>query len=84
MLLRALTNAVQEIGEATANLSDAARARVPGVPWGQFVAMRHVLVHVYWGVDLDRLWATVTRDLPVLIAALESACASWPMPEPPS
>ncbi len=28
MLVRALTNAIQEIGEAAANLSDAARARV--------------------------------------------------------
>lgn len=42
--------------------------------------MRHVLVHVYWGVDLDRLWATATGDIPVLIAVLEAACKSWPMP----
>lgn len=69
MLLRALTNAVQEIGEAAANVSDEGRTRVPGLPWGQIVAMRHVLVHVYWGVDLDRLWATATDDIPVLIAA---------------
>lgn len=80
MLQRAVTNAVQQIGEAAANVADASRARVPGLPWGQIVAMRHVLVHVYWGVDLDRLWATATGDIPVLIAALEAACKSWPMP----
>ena len=84
MLLRALTNAVQEIGEAAARLSDAGRARVPGVPWGQVVAMRNVLVHVYWGVDHDRLWSTATEDVPVLIAALEAACKDWPLPEPPA
>jgi uncharacterized protein with HEPN domain len=83
MLLRALVNAVQQIGEAAANISDAGRARAAALPWGQIVAMRHVLVHVYWGVDLDRLWATATQDVPVLIAALEAACADWPMPEPP-
>lgn len=83
MLLQALTNAVQEIGEAAAHLSDDGRLRVPGVPWGQIVAMRHVLVHVYWGVDHERLWATATHDVPVLIAALEAACVTWPMPEPP-
>lgn len=49
MLLRALTNAVQQIGEAAANVSEDGRARVPGLPWGQIVAMRHVLVHVYLG-----------------------------------
>lgn len=83
MLLRAMTNAVQEIGEAAANPSDDGRARVPGIPWGQIVAMRHVLVHVYWGVDHDRLWATATADIPALIAALQTACQGWPMPEPP-
>lgn len=83
MLVRAMTNAVQQIGEAAANLSDEGRARVPSLPWGQIVAMRHVLVHVYWGVDLDRLWATATQDVPVLISALEEACIGWPMPEPP-
>lgn len=83
MLLRAMTNAVQQIGEASANISEAGRARVPGLPWGQIVAMRHVLVHVYWGVDLDRLWATAIGDVPMLITALEAACAGWPMPEPP-
>lgn len=46
MLQRAITNAVQQIGEAAANIGDASRARVPGLPWGQIVAMRHVLVHV--------------------------------------
>lgn len=33
MLLRALTNAVQEIGEAAANMSDEGRSRVPNLPW---------------------------------------------------
>lgn len=83
MLLRAMTNAIQQIGEAAANVSDAGRARVPDLPWGQIVAMRHVLVHVYWGVDRDRLWATATQDVPVPIAAIESACATWPLPPPP-
>ena len=83
MLLRALTNAVQQIGEAAANISDAGRARVVGMPWGQIVAMRHVLVHVYWGVDAERLWATATQDIPVMIEALESACCAWPMPQWP-
>lgn len=83
MLLRAVWHAIQQIGEAAAHISDAGRARVPGIPWGQIVAMRHVLVHVYWGVDRDRLWKTATDDLPTLIAALEDACANWPLPPPP-
>jgi len=33
--------------------------------------MRHHLVHVYFDIDLDRLWTTVTDDLPPPVAALE-------------
>lgn len=83
MLVRALMNAVQEIGEAAARISEAGRERAPDVPWGQIVAMRHVLVHVYWGVDRDRLWKTAIEDVPVLIKALEQATADWPLTEPP-
>ena len=82
MLRRAVLHAIQEIGEAAANTSDAGRDRVPGLPWTTIVAMRHVLVHVYWGVDLDRAWATATDDVPVLIRFLEAACAAWPLPPP--
>lgn len=83
MLMRAVLNAVQQIGEAAARTSDSGRARATDLPWGQIVAMRHILVHMYWGVDLNRLWATAIDDIPVLIAALEKACVGWPLPEPP-
>lgn len=70
MLRRAMINAIQEIGEAAARLSPAGRERAPGVPWDLIVKMRNVLVHVYWGVDLDRVWQTAQIDLPPLIQAL--------------
>lgn len=83
MLVRALMNSLQEIGEAAARTSDEGRSRAPGVPWGQIVAMRHVLVHVYWGVDRNRLRKSATEDVPVLIAALEHATRDWPLPDSP-
>ena len=38
---------------------------------GRKVAMRNRLVHVYFDIDLDRVWDTVTDDLPPLISLLE-------------
>ncbi len=32
--------------------------------------MRDRLVHHYFAIDLDVLWATITEDLPVLLASL--------------
>lgn len=34
--------------------------------------MRNRLIHVYFDVDLDRVWDTITDDLPALIAELET------------
>lgn len=80
MLMHALLSTIAIIGEAAARVTDAGRARASALPWGQIVATRNVLVHVYWGVDKDRIWTTVTADVPVLIAALEVALTGWPLP----
>jgi len=80
MLRRAVMNAIQQIGEAAASIGEEGRSRVPELPWGQIVAMRHVIVHVYWGIDLNRVWMTATSDIPQLIALLEHATSGWPMP----
>ncbi len=34
--------------------------------------MRNRLIHVYFDVDLDVLWSTVTKNLPQLVAELEN------------
>lgn len=78
MLRRALISAAQEVGEAAARTTNAGRCRVAGVPWGQIVETRHILEHVDWGVDLDRVWKTATVDLPPFIEALRATLAEWP------
>jgi hypothetical protein len=36
------------------------------LPWAQIGAMRNILVHEYFDVDLEEVWVTVERDLPGL------------------
>jgi len=57
---------LQIIGEAARKLSPAFQERHPEVPWAQIVAMRHILVHDYFAVDLDEVWAAIERDVPEL------------------
>lgn len=54
---------LQIIGEAAAQLGREFHAAHPEVPWPQIVAMRNVLVHEYFGVDLNELWNMVEREL---------------------
>jgi uncharacterized protein with HEPN domain len=34
--------------------------------WSDMIAMRNVLAHGYWAVDLDIIWSTMVEDLPRL------------------
>ena len=63
---------LQLIGEAAAQLGRAFHQAHPEIPWPQIVAMRNVLVHEYFGVDLQEVWLTVEGDLPVLRQQIES------------
>lgn len=57
---------LQILGEAANKLSPEIRTQYPGVPWTQIVGMRNVLVHDYFGIDLDVVWSVLERDLPQL------------------
>lgn len=54
------------VGEAASKLGVGLRAMHPEVPWPQIVAMRNIIAHEYFGIDLDEVWQVVERDLPEL------------------
>lgn len=58
---------LQTIAESSQRLSSELRARHPEIPWRDVAAFRNRLVHDYLGVDLERAWAVVERDLPPLV-----------------
>jgi uncharacterized protein with HEPN domain len=59
---------LERIGEAAARLGREFQEAHPQVPWREMVAMRNLLVHEYFSVDLEEVWETVVRDLPLLKA----------------
>lgn len=70
MLVLALTKLVEIVGEAAKQVSETTRASHPDVPWTAASRMRDRLVHHYFDIDLDVLWATVSDDLPRLLDGL--------------
>lgn len=57
---------LQIIGEAANHIPDQIQERNKEIPWFQMKGMRNVLIHEYFGVDIDVLWRTVNEDLPRL------------------
>lgn len=67
---------LQIIGEAASKLSAGIKSKHLEVPWDQLVGMRHVLVHGYFQVDLDIVWAVLEKDLHPLRESVEAILAS--------
>ncbi len=71
MLSLSLVKSIEIIGEAASRVSAAFREAHPEIPWVVIVAMRNRLIHAYFDIDLDRVWDTITDDLPPLAYALK-------------
>lgn len=73
MLALSIVKSIEIIGEAASTVTKEFRERCQEIPWANIIAMRNRLIHVYFDIDLDRVWDTITDDLPPLIALLEKA-----------
>jgi uncharacterized protein with HEPN domain len=62
MVQDAVLRNFEVIGEAAKRLDDAYRAAHPEIPWRALAGLRHVLIHQYEGVALERIWAIVEGE----------------------
>ena len=70
-LVLSLVKELEIIGEAASKVSAEIRTQYNAIPWQDISGMRNRLIHAYLDIDLDVVWTTVTRDLPLLKAELE-------------
>jgi uncharacterized protein with HEPN domain len=62
----AIIRRLEIVEEAVKNIPEDFKSKYPNIPWKQIAGMRDVLIHGYFGVNLERVWAVVERDLPEL------------------
>ena len=59
------------IGEAIGRLPDELKQRRSDVEWQDIKDFRNLLIHEYFGVDLEIVWKIIQDDLPVLLDAVK-------------
>ncbi|HJJ28146.1 MAG TPA: DUF86 domain-containing protein [Methanocorpusculum sp.] len=65
-----LIRPLEIIGEAAGNLSEEFCSNHPELPVREMRAMRNILAHQYYKVDIDYVWLAVTEEIPLVYKAL--------------
>ena len=66
MAVDAVIRNFEVIGEAVNNIPDEVRKKYPDVEWSEAVGFRNVMIHNYFGLDLEAVWDTITKNIPDL------------------
>ena len=62
---------LQLIGEAVRALSGETRSLSDAIDWSKVIGMRNILVHSYFSIDPEIVWAVIENDLDDLKDATE-------------
>ena len=54
---------IEVIGEATKNISQEIKDKYYQIPWKRISSMRDILIHEYWGIDLNLTWNVATQEI---------------------
>lgn len=57
---------IEIIGEASKRLDEDLKNNYKSIPWRKIAGMRDKLIHHYFGVDMDAIWETLEKDIPIL------------------
>jgi len=66
MAVDAVVRNFEIIGEAINSLPEEIKSKYPDVEWKEAVGFRNILIHNYFGVDLEAIWDTISKNIPML------------------
>lgn len=73
MIQDSIIRRLEIIGEASNRVPPETKDRLSEVPWKKMLGMRNIIVHDYMGVDLDKVWEVVDKDITPLKKQIQEA-----------
>ena len=64
MVIDAIIRNFEIIGEAVKHIPNTIKGRYPDIEWKEAAGFRDVLVHEYFGVEVEALWDTIKKNIP--------------------
>lgn len=69
--LNAVVRSIEIVGEAAKNISESLKIKYSDIPWKKITGTRDIMIHRYFGVDLDVVWNIIKKDMPILKSKIQ-------------
>jgi uncharacterized protein with HEPN domain len=72
LVIDAVARNFEIIGEAVKNVPKQIKDKYPEVEWKEAAGFRDILIHEYFGIDVEALWDTISNNIDGLKAKITS------------
>ena len=71
LIIDAVIRNLEIIGEATKQLPDHEKQKYPFITWKEIAGLRNVIIHAYFGININIVWNIITAEIPKLKKNME-------------